>query len=223
MQTADHMEIERKWLVKGWPDEDLPLIREETMRQGYVTVEPTVRIREERAAGEEPKFLMTLKSSGQLSRREIEFPVGRDIFCQIEALIGRMTGLELKRVLAKFERLPKDHDLPLENNAQVLMEYEGGISGMALNLEHDFVGAVLLGSDHDIKEGASVKRTKRIVSVPVGEELLGDFNERYSKAQSQKAPEEVQKWDGAMPRFMTGSSDNLILDIAGAMNDADAE
>lgn len=89
MQTADHMEIERKWLVKEWPDEDLPLIREETMRQGYVTVEPTVRIREERAAGEEPKFLMTLKSSGQLSRREIEFPVGRDIFCQIEALIGR--------------------------------------------------------------------------------------------------------------------------------------
>ena len=61
MQTADHMEIERKWLVKGWPDEDLPLIREETMRQGYVTVEPTVRIREERAAGEEPKFVMTLK------------------------------------------------------------------------------------------------------------------------------------------------------------------
>ena len=89
MQTADHMEIERKWIVKGWPDENLPLIREETMRQGYVTVEPTVRIREERAAGEEPKFLMTLKSSGQLSRREIEFSVGRDIFGQIEALIGR--------------------------------------------------------------------------------------------------------------------------------------
>ena len=53
-----------------------------------------------------------------------------DIGTHVEALIGRMTGLELKRVLAKFERLPKDHDLPLENNAQVLMEYEGGISGM---------------------------------------------------------------------------------------------
>ena len=54
-----------------------------------------------------------------------------------------------------------------------LLEFEGGISGMALNLEHDFVGAVLLGSDKDIREGASVRRTKRIVSVPVGEELLG--------------------------------------------------
>ncbi|MBQ3941082.1 MAG: F0F1 ATP synthase subunit alpha, partial [Oscillospiraceae bacterium] len=54
-----------------------------------------------------------------------------------------------------------------------LLEFEGGISGMALNLEHDFVGAVLLGSDHDIKEGTTVRRTKQIVSVPVGEELLG--------------------------------------------------
>ncbi len=54
-----------------------------------------------------------------------------------------------------------------------LLEFEGGVSGMALNLEQDFVGAVLLGSDKDIKEGASVRRTGKIVSVPVGEELLG--------------------------------------------------
>ncbi len=54
-----------------------------------------------------------------------------------------------------------------------LLEFEGGISGMALNLEHDFVGAVLLGSDQNIKEGATVRRTGKIVSVPVGEELLG--------------------------------------------------
>lgn len=54
-----------------------------------------------------------------------------------------------------------------------LLAFEGGVSGMALNLEHDFVGAVLLGSDKDIKEGSTVRRTKKIVSVPVGEELLG--------------------------------------------------
>ncbi|MBQ4346293.1 MAG: F0F1 ATP synthase subunit alpha [Oscillospiraceae bacterium] len=54
-----------------------------------------------------------------------------------------------------------------------LLEFEGGISGMALNLEHDMVGAVLLGSDKNIKEGAAVRRTGKIVSVPVGEELLG--------------------------------------------------
>ncbi len=54
-----------------------------------------------------------------------------------------------------------------------LLEFEGGVSGMALNLEQDFVGVVLLGSDANIKEGSTVKRTKSIVSVPVGEELLG--------------------------------------------------
>ncbi len=54
-----------------------------------------------------------------------------------------------------------------------LLEFEGGIYGMALNLEQDFVGAVMLGSDSAIKEGDPVKRTNKIVSVPVGEELLG--------------------------------------------------
>ncbi len=54
-----------------------------------------------------------------------------------------------------------------------LLEFENGVQCMALNLEQDFVGAVMLGSDADIKEGDSVKRTGKIVSVPVGEELLG--------------------------------------------------
>ncbi|MBQ9376116.1 MAG: F0F1 ATP synthase subunit alpha [Ruminococcus sp.] len=54
-----------------------------------------------------------------------------------------------------------------------LLEFENGTLGMALNLEQDFVGAVLLGSDDGIKEGGQVKRTERIVSVPVGDELLG--------------------------------------------------
>jgi len=54
-----------------------------------------------------------------------------------------------------------------------LLEFEGGIYAMALNLEQDFVGAVMLGSDANIKEGDTVKRTGQIVSVPVGEELLG--------------------------------------------------
>ncbi len=54
-----------------------------------------------------------------------------------------------------------------------LLEFENGIQCMALNLEQDFVGAVMLGSDSGIKEGDTVKRTNSIVSVPVGEELLG--------------------------------------------------
>ncbi len=54
-----------------------------------------------------------------------------------------------------------------------LLEFENGVQCMALNLEQDFVGAVMLGSDADIKEGAAVKRTGKIISVPVGDALLG--------------------------------------------------
>lgn len=54
-----------------------------------------------------------------------------------------------------------------------MVEFPGGIKGMALNLELDNVGVVIFGSDRDIKEGDIVRRTGEIVQVPVGKELLG--------------------------------------------------
>ncbi len=54
-----------------------------------------------------------------------------------------------------------------------MVEFEGGVRGMALNLEVDNVGVVIFGSDRDIKEGDTVKRTGAIVEVPVGTGLLG--------------------------------------------------
>ncbi|MBO4865592.1 MAG: F0F1 ATP synthase subunit alpha [Ruminococcus sp.] len=54
-----------------------------------------------------------------------------------------------------------------------LLEFENGTYGMAMNLEQDFVGCVLLGTEEGIREGSNVKRTGRIVSVPVGEAMLG--------------------------------------------------
>ena len=54
-----------------------------------------------------------------------------------------------------------------------LLEFPGGVKGMALNLEQDNVGVVLLGSDKEIKEGDIVKRTGEVVEVPVGNELIG--------------------------------------------------
>ena len=54
-----------------------------------------------------------------------------------------------------------------------MVEFPGGIKGMALNLETDNVGVVIFGSDRDIKEGDIVKRTGEIVDVPVGKGLLG--------------------------------------------------
>jgi len=54
-----------------------------------------------------------------------------------------------------------------------MVEFPGGIRGMALNLESDNVGVVIFGNDSTIKEGDTVKRTKSIVDVPVGKGLLG--------------------------------------------------
>ena len=54
-----------------------------------------------------------------------------------------------------------------------MVEFDGGIAGMALNLEKDNVGIVIFGSDKDIKEGDTVKRTGSIVDVPAGKGLLG--------------------------------------------------
>ena len=54
-----------------------------------------------------------------------------------------------------------------------LLEFPNNVFGMALNLEEDMIGAVLFGEDTDIKEGDVVKRTGKIMSVPVGEEMVG--------------------------------------------------
>src|SRR4249920_439810 len=54
-----------------------------------------------------------------------------------------------------------------------MLEFTHGVYGIALNLEEESVGAVLLGNFQEIKEGDVVKRTGRIISVPVGDEMLG--------------------------------------------------
>jgi F-type H+-transporting ATPase subunit alpha len=54
-----------------------------------------------------------------------------------------------------------------------MLEFPNGLFGIALNLEEESVGAVLLGQSEDLKEGDQVRRTGRIISVPVGDEMLG--------------------------------------------------
>ncbi|MCK0097040.1 F0F1 ATP synthase subunit alpha [Yoonia sp. F2084L] len=79
---------------------------------------------------------------------------------------------EVGRVLSVGDGIARVYGL---DNVQAgeMVEFPGGIRGMALNLESDNVGVVIFGSDRDIKEGDTVKRTKSIVDVPVGDELLG--------------------------------------------------
>jgi F-type H+/Na+-transporting ATPase subunit alpha len=66
------------------------------------------------------------------------------------------------------------HVYGLDNvQAGEMVEFESGVKGMALNLESDNVGIVIFGTDREIKEGQTVKRTRAIVEVPVGKALLG--------------------------------------------------
>ncbi len=79
---------------------------------------------------------------------------------------------EIGQVLSVGDGIARVYGL---DNVQAgeMVEFPGGIMGMALNLEVDNVGVVIFGSDRDIKEGDTVKRTGSIVEVPVGKELLG--------------------------------------------------
>jgi len=79
---------------------------------------------------------------------------------------------EVGLVLSVGDGIARVHGL---DNVQAgeMVEFPGGIRGMALNLEVDNVGIVIFGDDRTIKEGDTVKRTKSIVDVPVGDALLG--------------------------------------------------
>ncbi|MEM8626231.1 MAG: F0F1 ATP synthase subunit alpha, partial [Pseudomonadota bacterium] len=79
---------------------------------------------------------------------------------------------EVGRVLSVGDGIARIYGLD-QVQAGEMVEFPGGIMGMALNLEEDNVGVVIFGSDRDIKEGDTVKRTSSIVDVPAGKGLLG--------------------------------------------------
>ena len=79
---------------------------------------------------------------------------------------------EIGRVLSVGDGIARVYGLD-QVQAGEMVEFPGGIRGMALNLESDNVGVVIFGTDRDIKEGDTVKRTGAIVDVPAGKALLG--------------------------------------------------
>ncbi len=96
------MEIERKWLVSGWPAERAPqeCFR---MRQGYVSLRPTVRIREEAEQGGAVRYILCFKSGSGLSREELETDIAPELFHDIEKRI-------IQKPLIPKER--RDYPLP---------------------------------------------------------------------------------------------------------------
>src|SRR6185503_10580244 len=75
-----------------------------------------------------------------------------------------------------------------------MLEFPHGVFGIALNLEEDSVGAVLLGDYKEIKEGDTVKRTARIISVPVGEAMLGRVVNALGQPIDGKGPIQTDKY-----------------------------
>lgn len=91
---------------------------------------------------------------------------------QIENYKSEIQVVDVGTVINVGDGIARVHGL--ENAMQgELLEFANGVVGMALNLEESNVGVVILGPYTDIREGDQVKRTGRIMEVPVGEELLG--------------------------------------------------
>jgi F-type H+-transporting ATPase subunit alpha len=87
-----------------------------------------------------------------------------------------------------------------------LLEFPGGLVGMVLNLEEDNVGAILLGFDSDIKEGDEVKRTGRIMEVPIGPELIGRVVNGLGEPIDGRGPVKTSKF-GPIERIAPGVID----------------
>lgn len=91
---------------------------------------------------------------------------------QIKDFDKKMDVAEIGQVLYVGDGIAQIYGLD-EVRAGEMVEFPNGTKGMALNLEDDNVGVVIFGSDRDIKEGDIVKRTGKIVEIPVGRGLLG--------------------------------------------------
>jgi len=91
---------------------------------------------------------------------------------QIENFGREVEVSETGTIISVGDGIARIHGLD-KAMAGELLEFPGGIMGMVLNLEEDNVGAAILGEAHHIKEGDTVKRTERIVQVPVGDALTG--------------------------------------------------
>ena len=91
---------------------------------------------------------------------------------QIRSFSSKIESTDTGTVVTVGDGIARIHGLDSCMSGE-LLEFDSGVYAMAMNLEQEFVAAVLLGSDSEIKEGDTVKRTGKVVSVPVGEEMLG--------------------------------------------------
>ncbi|MBR2324993.1 MAG: F0F1 ATP synthase subunit alpha [Clostridia bacterium] len=106
---------------------------------------------------------------------------------QIKNYSAKTKQEEIGYVISVGDGISKVHGLE-KCKANELLEFSNGSFGMALNLEESCVSAVLLGSDVGITEGSLVKRTGRVVSVPVGDKMIGRVVDALGQPRDGKGP-----------------------------------
>ncbi|MFZ5968894.1 MAG: F0F1 ATP synthase subunit alpha [Bacillota bacterium] len=112
---------------------------------------------------------------------------------QIKRYENKLQVADVGTVIQVGDGIARIHGLE-KCMAGELLEFPGSVYGMALNLEEDNVGCVLMGSDDKIKEGDIVKRTGRIVEVPVGDALIGRVVNALGQAIDGKGPIKTDKY-----------------------------
>ena len=113
---------------------------------------------------------------------------------QIENYESKITVDEVGTVLSLGDGIARIHGLE-KVMAGELLAFPHGIAGIALNLEEDQVGSVLLGDYTEIKEGDEVKRTGRIMSVPVGDALIGRVVDALGLPIDDKGPIQTDQYN----------------------------
>lgn len=112
---------------------------------------------------------------------------------QIEQYQGDMEVADVGSVIQVGDGIARVHGLD-NVMAGELLEFHNGVMGMALNLEENHVGVVIMGPFGDIREGDEVKRTGRIMEVPVGESLLGRVVNPLGQPLDGKGPLETSEF-----------------------------
>src|SRR3954470_13716204 len=124
---------------------------------------------------------------------------------QIENYESKITVDEIGTVMSLGDGIARIHGLD-KVMAGELLTFPHGVSGLAMNLEEDQVGAVLLGEYTEIKEGDEVKRTGRIMSVPVGEAMIGRVVNALGQPIDDKGPISTTEFN-AVERIAPGVID----------------
>ena len=112
---------------------------------------------------------------------------------QIEQFDTKVAVDEVGSVLSVGDGIARVYGLS-KVMASELVEFPGGVYGMVLNLEEDNVACAVMGSDSHIKEGDLVRRTGRVVEVPVGENLIGRVVNSLGQPLDGKGPIESDKF-----------------------------